>query len=53
VAATKKLVRTAVAGVDASWELHQELQPQIFGSDDAKEGAAAFIEKRAPEWSGS
>jgi len=26
--------------------------PQIFMSEDAREGAAAFAEKRAPNWKG-
>ena len=35
-----------------AWELHAELQPQVFNSDDAKEGATAFVEKRSPVWTG-
>jgi enoyl-CoA hydratase/carnithine racemase len=30
----------------------RELQPAVFGSEDAVEGATAFIEKRAPVWRG-
>lgn len=26
--------------------------PKIFGSDDAAEGAAAFVERREPRWAG-
>ena len=29
-----------------------ELQTSVFGSEDAKEGATAFAQKRAPEWKG-
>jgi enoyl-CoA hydratase/carnithine racemase len=52
VRATKKLVRTAATDAAAAWALHAELQPAVFGSDDAKEGATAFIEKRDPVWTG-
>jgi enoyl-CoA hydratase/carnithine racemase len=33
-------------------ERMRELQPIVFGSDDAREGAAAFVEKRPPVWRG-
>lgn len=52
VRATKELVRLGVTDNGAAWARLRELQPQVFGSDDAKEGARAFIEKRAPAWQG-
>jgi enoyl-CoA hydratase/carnithine racemase len=53
VTVTKRLVRAAGALPPAEvWALQAELQPGVFGSDDAKEGATAFIEKRAPVWRG-
>lgn len=52
VAATKELVRLAPADFARAQQRARELQPQIFGSDDAREGATAFVEKRAPVWRG-
>jgi len=50
VAAVKELVRTGVCDPARAWERLRELQPAVFGSEDAKEGALAFIEKRPPVW---
>ena len=53
IAASKRLMRTALdVGRDAAWELQAELQPKIFGSEDAKEGATAFVERRPAVWKG-
>ncbi len=52
VRATKELVRTAVADTGRARALLADWQPKVFGSDDAAEGAAAFVERREPRWTG-
>jgi enoyl-CoA hydratase len=49
---TKELVRRAVLDdPKRGWGTPEEVA-QVFQSEDAKEGAQAFIEKRAPNWTG-
>ena len=52
VAAIKELVRLGVDDAARARERMRELQPEVFGSADAQEGARAFVEKRAPVWRG-
>ena len=52
VKATKQVVRASADDVTAAKARQAEWQPVVFGSDDAREGAAAFIEKRDPHWTG-
>jgi enoyl-CoA hydratase len=52
LAAIKELVRLGVADPER-WETRAaEWQAKVFASDDAKEGAAAFLERRPPVWQG-
>ena len=55
VAASKQLIRAAGQGIDENslWEMQIPLQKKVFSSNDAKEGPAAFAEKRAPNWTGT
>lgn len=55
VAASAQLVRAASQGYDEGelWELQKSLQSKVFSSNDAKEGARAFAQKRSPEWTGT
>lgn len=50
--ATKELVRLGVSDLDAWAERREAWQNIVFSSDDAKEGATAFVEKRNPVWRG-
>ena len=50
VQATKQLMLDEIGNGNPS--LLGELQKKVFTSEDAKEGATAFAQKRAPEWKG-
>jgi enoyl-CoA hydratase len=52
VQATRQLMRAAVRVPEPILELREQLHTSVFGSDDAKEGSLAFIEKREPQWTG-
>ncbi len=53
VVASKRIIREAAYWpADELWDRQREAMGPVFGSADAKEGAAAFAEKRAPVWQG-
>ena len=55
-AAVGKIKRSVQTGAEIPFEsalaLERELQQQLFQSEDAKEGLAAYVEKRKPNFSG-
>lgn len=54
VAASKRIVRAAPGASEAElFAIQGELYAAVFRSNDAKEGPAAFAEKRDPQWSGT
>jgi enoyl-CoA hydratase/carnithine racemase len=52
VAAVKELVRLGVSDAARARQRLDEWRHVVFSSEDAKEGAMAFVEKRAPVWRG-
>jgi enoyl-CoA hydratase/carnithine racemase len=55
--AVGRIKRAVQSGAEVPFEsamtLERELQQQLFQSDDAKEGLAAYVEKRAPNFKGA
>jgi enoyl-CoA hydratase len=53
VAATKAIARSSADWtLDEGWQRQNELMQPVFASEDAREGATAFAEKRPPVWKG-
>lgn len=52
VRVVKQLVRRGAADGEAQAWPDPETMHRVFGSEDAREGALAFVEKRAPHWVG-
>lgn len=53
VVAVRQVVRhTMNMGLDAALEVGKQICAPLYASEDAKEGARAFREKRKPQWKG-
>ena len=53
-AMTKRIMRESRSWPeDQIWELQRPLVESVLASGDAREGARAFAEKRAPQWTGT
>jgi len=53
VAVTKQIARSTFDWtIEQGWKAQSELMAPVFASEDAREGATAFAEKRAPVWKG-
>jgi enoyl-CoA hydratase len=53
VAATKAIARSCADwSFEQGWKEQAEIMAPVFASEDAREGATAFAEKRPPEWRG-
>jgi enoyl-CoA hydratase len=53
IRASKRIIAGALERpIDDAWAWQAEIATPVFASDDAKEGARAYLEKRPAEWRG-
>ncbi len=53
MAASKEIIRECWGRTEAEfWAFQNTLLDSVFSSEDAREGASAFAEKRSPNWQG-
>lgn len=53
VKASKRIITESPGwSEDEKFDKQAEITGPVFASEDAKEGATAFAEKRAPQWAG-